>query len=317
VLEVQGAKDLPGVPLGDSEALRIGEYVVAIGNPFGLGQTVTMGIVSAKSRAIGAGPYDDFIQTDASINPGNSGGPLFDMRGQVVGINTAINPNGQGIGFAIPSNALKDVLPQLLAKGHVDRGRLGVGIQPVDAALAKALALPKAQGALVGEVERGGPAERAGLKPGDVILSLDGAPVVHSQELPRMVARHAPGTKVRLSLMRDKQEKSLEATLDRLSEEKQVEEESGTAPALPKTGEIGLTLSDAPGGAGAVVQRVNPGGPAHDELEPGDVIVEVGRRPVHSASEAVSAIRSASQDQPVLLTVKREGHTRFAAIDRK
>jgi serine protease Do len=192
-----------------------------------------------------------------------------------------------------------------------------VGIQAVDATLAKALALPKAQGALVGEVDRGGPADRAGLKPGDVIISLDGAPVAHSQELPRMVARHAPGTKVRLTLIRDKQEKSLEATLDRLSDERQAEEEGGAAPALPKTGEMGITVGDAPGASGAVVQRVNPAGPAHDELEPGDVIVEVSRRPVHSASEAALAIKSAPADQPLLLTVKREGHTRFAAIDRK
>src|SRR5208282_2230045 len=150
VLQLQNASDLPEpVALGSSDALRVGEYVVAIGNPFGLGGTVTMGIVSAKGRTIGAGPYDDFIQTDASINPGNSGGPLFNLRGQVVGINTAINPNGKGIGFAIPVDELKDVLPQLLTSGKVARGRIGVVIQGVDPALAKALGLDKPKGALV------------------------------------------------------------------------------------------------------------------------------------------------------------------------
>src|SRR5579859_4088199 len=177
LLELVGAQGLPYVSLGSSEALRVGEYVVAIGNPFGLGNTVTTGIVSAKSRAIGAGPYDDFIQTDASINPGNSGGPLFNLKGEVVGINTAINPNGRGIGFAIPSDALKEVLGQLIGTGHVARGWLGVAIQPVDAALGKALGTGSSKGALVAEVAPGGPAEHAGFKPGDVILSLDGASV--------------------------------------------------------------------------------------------------------------------------------------------
>jgi serine protease Do len=319
VIELQGAKDLPFVPLGDSEALRVGEYVVAIGNPFGLGQTVTMGIVSAKSRAIGAGPYDDFIQTDASINPGNSGGPLFDMRGNVIGINTAINPNGQGIGFAIPANALKDVLPQLLAKGHVDRGRIGVLVQAVDASLAKALSLPKAEGALVGEVEKGGPGDRAGVKAGDVITAIDGAPVLHSQELPRMVARHAPGSKVTLTVLHDKHEKKVDVTLDRLTDENGEKEEpsSGAAPGVPRSGELGIALGDAPGGGGATVQRVSPNGPAHDALEPGDVIVEVNKHPVHSANEAAAQVRAAPTGQTLLLTVKREGHTRFVAIDRK
>src|SRR5262249_13911730 len=173
VLELVGAHDLPTVSLGSSQELRVGEYVVAIGNPFGLGNTVTMGIVSAKSRSIGAGPYDDFVQTDASINPGNSGGPLFNLRGQVVGINTAINPPGKGIGFAMPVDALKDVLPQLLSAGKVARGRLGVAVQPVDTALAKALGLDKTKGALVGDVEPGGPADKAGLRPGDLILKVD------------------------------------------------------------------------------------------------------------------------------------------------
>jgi serine protease Do len=309
VLELKGAKDLPFVELGDSAEIRVGDYVVAIGNPFGLGQTVTFGIVSAKSRAIGAGPYDDFIQTDASINPGNSGGPLFDMRAHVIGINTAIAATGQGLGFAIPSNALKDVLPQLLSTGHVERGRLGVGIQSIDPPLAKILGLPKLEGALVSEVEKGGPAERAGLKAGDVITGVDGTPIVHARELPRLIARHAPGTSVKLDVVRDKQNKSLNVTLDRLTESAQ-----GPEPGTPGRGEIGVGLSDAPSGGGARVDRVDPSGRAADQLEPGDVITSVNQKQVRSASDAGALIKAAPASEPLLLTVKREGHTRFVAI---
>ncbi len=216
VLELVGAHDLPAASLGSSAALRVGEYVVAIGNPFGLGHTVTMGIVSAKDRAIGAGPYDDFIQTDASINPGNSGGPLFDLRGQVVGINTAINPNGRGIGFAIPIDALREVLAQLIDTGHVSRGRLGVHIQAVDVALARAIGLDRPRGALVRELEPAGPAARAGLKAGDVILAIDGAEVSRSEDLPRLVGRHAPGTRHTLRVLRDRATTELSIQLDEL-----------------------------------------------------------------------------------------------------
>src|SRR5262249_44791469 len=219
VLELNGAKDLPAAALGSSDHLRVGEYVVAIGNPFGLGHTVTMGIVSAKDRAIGAGPYDDFIQTDASINPGNSGGPLFNLKGEVIGINTAINPNGRGIGFAIPADALKDVLGQLITTGKVSRGWLGVAIQPVDATLGKALGTGGAKGALVAEVVPRGPAERAGIKAGDVIVSLDGSPVASSEDLPRMVARHAPGSQSKLEILRNGKREVVKLTLEELKEE--------------------------------------------------------------------------------------------------
>jgi serine protease Do len=218
VLALQGAKDLPAASLGKSEPLRVGEYVVAIGNPFGLGHTVTMGIVSAKGRSIGAGPYDDFIQTDASINPGNSGGPLFDLQGRVVGINSAINPNGQGIGFAIPIDMLKDVLPQLLAAGHVDRGRLGVAFKPIDAKLARTLKLDKARGAYVADVERGSPADRAGLESGDVIVKVEGKEVGHAEELPRLIALHPPGTKLAIDVLREGKIRSFEVELGKLRE---------------------------------------------------------------------------------------------------
>jgi serine protease Do len=328
VLQLSGSPhDLPVVALGPSDSLRVGEYVVAIGNPFGLGDTVTMGIVSAKSRAIGAGPYDDFIQTDASINPGNSGGPLFNLHGQVVGINTAINPNGRGIGFAIPSDALRDVLPQLETTGHVARGRLGVGIQPVDAPLAKALGLSKAKGALVGDVEEGGPAAKVGLKSGDVIVALDGAEVPHAQDLPRMVARHAPGASVKVTVLRDRSEKTLDVTLDALREETrrtrdgqwQQDEDDAPDQAQPSSrGGLGLSLSDGPNG-GAEVRRVAPGSDASEELRPGDVIVEVNRAPVANAEDAMREIRATHAGEPVLLKVKsRDGsRTRFVALERK
>jgi len=327
VLQLQGAHDLPVVSLGASEALRVGEYVVAIGNPFGLGDTVTMGIVSAKSRAIGAGPYDDFIQTDASINPGNSGGPLFNLHGQVVGINTAINPNGKGIGFAIPSDALRDVLPQLETTGHVSRGRLGVGIQPVDAPMAKALGLERARGALVGDVEADGPAGKVGVKSGDVIVSIDGADVSHAQDLPRIVARHAPGTVVKVTYVRDRSAKTVDVTLDALKDGAEArphdadDEDGSEQPrgATPGHGSgLGLGLADGPNG-GAEVRRVAPGSDAAEDLRPGDVIIEVNRAKVANAQDAVTQIHATHPGEPVLLKVKsRDGsRTRFVAIERK
>jgi len=322
VLELQGAKELPVASLGSSGALRVGEYVVAIGNPFGLGHTVTMGIVSAKGRSIGAGPYDDFIQTDASINPGNSGGPLFNLQGQVVGINTAINPQGKGIGFAIPIDALKEVLPQLLSSGRVARGRLGVSIQRIDPTLAKALGLDRPKGALVGDVEPGGPAEKAGLRSGDVILDVDKDEVDDAHELPRVVARHAPGAHVSLKVLRNKSTQTLDATLDTLKDEAvsdASDSDSSAAGAPAKNnvapGGYGLALSDAPGG-GTRVQRVQPGAPADELLAPGDVIVEVNRQPVANATEAIKALQGAPKGS-VLIKVRREGTTQYVAIDRK
>jgi serine protease Do len=322
VLELVGARDLPSVSLGSSERLRVGEYVVAIGNPFGLGNTVTMGIVSAKSRSIGAGLYDDFIQTDASINPGNSGGPLFDLRGQVVGINTAINPNGRGIGFAIPVDALKDVLPQLLLTGRVARGRLGVGIQSVDLTLSKALGLARPEGALVAEVEAGGPADKAGLKAGDLIMRIDQAPVPRAEDLPRIIARHQPGAKVKVEIRRERVTRTIEVSLDEVRDEQNAPSSagpssggpSGPSGATPKG--IGVQVSDVPG-QGVVIARVLPGSAADGELEPGDVIVEVNRTSVSRAADVVSRIGATPPGTPVLLKVMRQNKTRFVAIERR
>jgi serine protease Do len=317
ILELVGARDLPAVSLGSSERLRVGEYVVAIGNPFGLGNTVTMGIVSAKSRAIGAGPYDDFIQTDASINPGNSGGPLFDLRGQVVGINTAINPNGRGIGFAIPVDVLKDVLPQLLSAGKVARGRLGVAIQAVDPALSKALGLARPEGALVAEVEPGGPADKAGLKAGDLILRVDQSPIPRAEDLPRVVARHKPGSKVKVELRRERASRTVEVTLDEVPDESTGRAAGGTpSPGAAAPKGVGVQLSDVPG-QGVVVARVLAGSAADGELEPGDVIIEVNRAAVGRAAEVVSRIAAAPVGTPILFKVTRQNKTRFVAIERR
>lgn len=313
LLELEGAKGLPAATLGSSEALRVGEYVIAIGNPFGLGHTVTMGIVSAKSRTIGAGPYDDFIQTDASINPGNSGGPLFNARGEVIGINTAINPNGQGIGFAIPIDDVKAILPQLLESGHVARGRLGVFIQPVDANLAKALGLDKPKGAMVAQVEKNGPGSKAGIENGDVILQVDGVDVPSSQDLPRIVARNTPGTKVSVKVLRNGEMKTFEATLAPLVDEES-KAETSSAPSVDQRG-LGAELADAPEGNGAMVRRVRPGSSAEEALKSGDVIVEVGQSKITNAADAADKIAKALEKGPVLLRVERNGQGRYVALE--
>jgi serine protease Do len=318
VLELENAPhDLPVASLGSSEALRVGEYVVAIGNPFGLGNTVTMGIVSAKGRTIGAGPYDDFIQTDASINPGNSGGPLFNLLGQVVGIDTAINPQGKGIGFAIPIDAVKEVLPQLVASGHVARGRLGVVIQGMDEDLAKALGMDRAHGALVEEVEPGGPADKAGIRSGDVIVAVDGRDVPRSEELPRLVARHAPGTHVKVTVTRAGQARDIDVPLAALKDEgdpgPRSQQGQGPSPG-ERSSTLGIGVGEADGHV--VVQRVAPDGPADGKLRPGDIIEEVNQQPVTSASDLASKVRAAP-DKPVLLRVRRGDQARYVAIGRQ
>jgi len=214
------AKDLPSVTLGDSNALEVGDWVLAIGNPFGLSHTVTAGIVSAKGRVIGVGPYDDLIQTDAAINPGNSGGPLFNTRGEVIGINTVIIAQGQNLGFAIPISMVKDVLPSIKEKGRPDMGWLGVSAQAVTPDLAAALGLPEPIGALVNGVSKGGPAEKAGLQRGDVIVELDNKKILEPSELPRMVAFGHIGKTVTLKIMRQGKLMEVKAVIELMPEQK-------------------------------------------------------------------------------------------------
>lgn len=213
VIKINAKDSLPTVTLGDSEALEIGDWVVAIGNPFGLTQTVTAGIVSAKGRVIGAGPYDDFIQTDASINPGNSGGPLFNVRGEVVGVNTAVIASGQGIGFATPINIAKTIIPQLLRGGKVERGYLGIGLQEMNDELAKHLGLSRPEGALVAQVYDRSPASSAGIVPGDLVVSFNGQPINSTHELPLLVSQAAIGSEVTLGVIRNGEKKDFRLKL--------------------------------------------------------------------------------------------------------
>ncbi len=322
LLKISAKAELPSVALGDSDKLRVGEWVVAIGNPFGLSNTVTAGIVSAKGRVIGAGPYDDFIQTDASINPGNSGGPLFNMQGEVVGINTAIIPNGQGIGFAVPVNQAKVLVPQLEAKGKVTRGYLGVSIQGITAELAKSFHLPDTKGALVADVTKGSPAEVAGLQRGDVILGFDGKEFSDAHALPALVAASPVGKEVVLTVRRNGKEEQLHATVGQMPGERT--EEIGSA--APEQGKWGLALRDLDArmaqrlgvqpGNGVLVAAVQPGSPAElAGVQPGDLIQEVNHHKVTSAKEAQAEARKVGGNDSLLLLLRRGDATLFAALE--
>jgi serine protease Do len=334
VLRVDPKAPLPAIVWGDSDALRVGDWVVAVGNPFGLGGTVTAGIVSARGRDIGAGPYDDFLQIDASINTGNSGGPLFDVGGKVVGVNTAIfSPNGGsiGIGFAIPAGIARDVVAQLRDKGTVARGWLGVMIQPVTAEIADSLGLKETRGALVTEVAAASPAAKAGLRQGDVVLSFDGKPVATLRDLSRAVAGTPAGTTSKIEFVRDGKVRT--ATTEIAAQEApRVTAEAG-AQAAPETvatvtlGRLGLTV--APLGApsrnragsaatGVVVAGVEPGkGAAEKGLRVGDVITSINQKPVASPKDLAAAVEEASRAdrKAVLLLVERDGEQRFVAVE--
>ncbi len=320
-------KPLPYIQLGDSAAVRPGEWVVAMGNPFGLGGTVTAGIVSAKGRDIGAGPYDQFIQIDAPINQGNSGGPLFNQAGKVVGVNSAIiSPSGGsiGIGFAIPADVVKTVVAQLEKTGHVVRGYAGVETQPIAPAMARALKLPTAEGALVAGVQPDGPAAKAGIEPGDVIRSVNGQAVKNPHELAMMVGADKPGDKVNVEIYHDGGTRTVSFALAQLPSEHQTAD-AGSAAA--GRGKVGLALAplspdvrdqlNLPSGTkGALVREVQPGSPAQDAgIRAGDVIVGVGSEPVSTPEQAVKAIRTAIKDRSVALRIMRDGKSAFVAID--
>ncbi|MBI4011791.1 MAG: DegQ family serine endoprotease [Candidatus Rokubacteria bacterium] len=318
------ATGLPVVPLGDSSTLEVGEPVMAIGNPFGLEQTVTTGIVSATGRVIGEGPYDDFIQTDASINPGNSGGPLINAQGQAVGINTAIysqSGGSVGIGFAIPINVAKPVVAQLASTGHVVRGWLGVTIQPLTAALAKGLSLPNTHGALVSAVQDGSPASRAGIKPGDVITEYNGRAVGRAEELPRAVAETPVGREVPVTVVRDGKTLTLTPRISRLAEadgapaSRAGGKESLGLVVQPVTPEVAkeLGLSDH---RGMLVREVEDGSPAANAgLRPGDVIVEIDRQPIQSVDDMRQAMAHHRKDAPALFLVHRNDANVFLAVE--
>jgi serine protease Do len=328
VLKVDaGSRVLPYIQLGDSAAVRPGEWVVAMGNPFGLGGTVTAGIVSAKGRDIGAGPYDQFIQIDAPINQGNSGGPLFNQDGKVVGVNSAIlSPSGGsiGIGFAIPANVVKDVVAELEKNGHVTRGYAGVETQSIAPAMARALKLPNADGALVAGLAPDSPAAKAGIEAGDVIRSVNGTAVKNPHELATTVGSAKPGDNVRLEVFHDGASRTVSFALAQMPADRQV---ASTDESPQGRGKVGIALAelspeirgrlDLPKGTrGAVVEQVQPGSPAQDAgIRPGDVIVGVGPQAVTSPEDAVKAIRSASKDQSLALRILRDGKSAFVAID--
>jgi serine protease Do len=321
LIKIEAQRDLPVAPLGDSDRLRVGEWVIAIGNPFGLGHTVTAGITSAKGRIIGAGPYDDFVQTDASINPGNSGGPLFNLNGEVVGINTAIVATGQGIGFAIPVNLAKEVLTQLREKGRVTRGWLGVQIQRVTPELAQSFGLERAQGALVGEVQPNSTAERAGIQRGDVIVGFGGEEIGDMYELPHVVAMTPPGTEVALKLIRSGQERTVQVTVDEMPEEQR---QAAVGDSTPE-GKLGLAVQELtpeiarslglPSVQGVIVRHVAEGSPADEVgVRRGDVILEVNQQEVTSLQDYQAALGRVEDAESVLFLIRRGDSVMYVAL---
>jgi serine protease Do len=322
LIKIDGT-NFPYVKFAEREP-RIGDWVVAVGNPFGLGGTVTAGIVSARGRDIGAGPYDDFIQIDAPINKGNSGGPAFDLEGNVIGVNTAIfSPSGGsvGIGFDIPAETAKSVVAQLKDKGHVTRGWIGVQIQPVTADIADSLGMKQAQGALVAEPQAEGPAAKGGIKAGDVITSVNGAAVKDAHELARKVSAMAPGTAVDLGILRNGKQENVKLTLGQLPEQRQAQAgtNEGTTGGVPH---LGLSLAPAgevagAGGAGVVVTAVEPGGPASEHgLETGDVILDVAGKAVSKPADVRDQLEALRKEgkHTVLMRVKSAQATRFVAM---
>lgn len=334
LLRLDAKETFPFVSWGDSSKVRVGDWVLAVGNPFGLGGTVTAGILSARGRDIQSGRFDDFLQIDAPINRGNSGGPLFDRNGLVIGINTAIySPTGGsvGIGFAIPSSVARPIVAELQARGRVDRAWLGVSAQPVSKAIAESLAMPDERGAIVIEVIPGGPAMAAGLQQGDVIRSIDGQDIVESRDLARLVVAAGPGKRVKLRVWRDGKEIPVTATLGMMpSDEAPAAEPFKPEPKRPPARAVVLGLTLAPisrdtrelfdlpeDAAGVVVAAVKAGSVADTAgLEIGDLIVKVGQRPVATPQDVLDAVAAArkTERRTVLFLVVRQGQQRFVGV---
>ena len=331
LLKVEARQPLPSVQFGNSDDARVGDWVLAVGNPFGLGGSVTAGIISARGRDIRSGPFDDFLQVDAPINRGNSGGPLFDHTGKVVGVNTAIfSPSGGsvGIGFAIPARMAASVVEQLKDKGTVSRGYIGVHIQEVSEELAESFQLSTSRGALIASVGDGSPAEKAGLDAGDVVLSFDGEAIESVRELPRVVAAIPAGSRVPVTIWRNGKERNVKLEVGRMpGQEKPLRTSSALEPAAGDTARLGVLLApldergkrdagipDADNGV--LVHEVQPGGPAARQgLRAGDVILQVGSTPVSDPSQVADAVREADRTQRgVVLLVRRDGNERFVAV---
>lgn len=324
LIKIEANRSLPTLPLGSSEALRVGDWVIAIGNPFGLEQTVTVGIVSAKGRVIGAGPYDDFIQTDASINPGNSGGPLLNLRGEVVGVNSAIFSRGGGnigIGFATPIDLTKTIVAQLKESGAVTRAWLGVMIQAVTPELAKSFGLEQPRGALIAEVTPGSPADQGGLERGDIIVKFNGKTIEDSHELPAIVAQSPVESTASVTVLREGREKEFTVTLGELREQQMRADAGGEnqeqwgMTVANLTPELARRFQLEERRGGVVVVEVEPGSAAAKAgLQAGDVIEEVNRQKVKSVDEFVKALPQADKQETVLLFVRRGDGASFLAL---
>jgi serine protease Do len=321
LIKIEAGENLPVAKLGESDTIKVGEWVMAIGNPFGLEQTVTVGIVSAKGRVIGAGPYDDFIQTDASINPGNSGGPLFNTKGEVVGINTAIIAGGQGIGFAIPVNMAKQIIPQLRDEGHVTRGWLGVTVQALNDDLADSFGLETPQGALINEVVEGSPADEAGFKRGDVILKYDGQPINELNDLPRLVAATSVDKLVKVKVFRDGKKLKLKVRIGELDDG----EQEFTKDDKEGGGILGITAANVTpelaqrygieDEAGILITRIDPEGPAAAaNLRVGDLILEADGKETSSVKAFEEVVGKKASGKVLRLLIQRQATLLYTTV---
>ena len=320
LIQTTPGKDFPKpAVLGDSDTIRVGDWVMAVGNPFGLGETVTTGIISGTGRIIGAGPYDDFLQTDAAINPGNSGGPLFDMNGAVVGINTAIVAQGQGIGFAIPINIAKTLLPQLKA-GKVIRGWLGIMIQDLTPELAQSFNIKETKGVLVANVAADSPAAKAGIQQGDVITSFNGTAVESSRELSQMAAATKPNSRVKIDIIRNGTAKTIELTVGTMAAEgqaavSQTEKTEWGMTVQQLTPELAQRLGFDSNAKGVVISAVQSGSPADlANLRPGDLIVEANRHKIQDIQGYQQAVKGVKPGKNLLLLVQRDSGSFFVVL---
>ncbi|HER20342.1 MAG TPA: DegQ family serine endoprotease [Chromatiales bacterium] len=330
LLKVDAPQPLPHVSWGDSDTAEVGDWAIAIGNPFGLGGSVTVGVVSAQARDIRAGLYDDFLQTDAPINRGNSGGPLFNIDGEVIGVNTVIlSPGGGnvGIGFAVPTSTARPIVAQLREKGHVDRGWLGVQFQAVDEAIAESVGLDEARGAMVARVVEGSPAARAGLESGDIIISYDGRPVERARDLPNLVAKTDAGTRVPVTVWRDGGEVTVNVEIA-LREPQRTASSDERPDGTEGAGPLGMELAELTpevrnrlgldaSAEGAVVVGVQPDGPAAaGGIEPGDVIESIARKPVEGPDDVARGIEAVRESgrKNALMRINRQGNVRYVAL---
>lgn len=325
LIELDTPESLAAAQLGSTEEMSPGEWVVAIGNPFGLEQSVTVGVLSAMGRQIGVGPYDDFLQTDAAINPGNSGGPLYNLDGEVIGVNTAIIPFGGGIGFAVPIDTVNQILPALRDPGFVVRGYIGAGIQDMGPDLAETFGLTPQDGVLLRSVEPGGPADNANLREGDVITHIDAESVDESSQLLSRVAQLSPGQTTRVSYIRDGESSQADITIGERPDPQRGQVESMLAPErAEEPSRLGVVLRnvtaemahrhDLSHPRGVYVDRIDPGSPASGILHRGDIILRIGDREINAPDQVPPLLATQPRDEPVRMLVHREGEPHFVAL---